>query len=487
MPGGDSGPTTKLRDTVVSAAASILFRAGTIRDRFGHTILEKALEELAGNNSLDAEPFTFGGLCSRMLAWSINGFATLYGINPRYARNAVRQKGAATAFCNLAETIATSGIHRPLSLSSPIAVVWSLSKKCNLRCAHCYQDARSSFSDEMTPDEQLQIADELGATGVALVVLSGGEPLLNPDIFSLIQRILEHDVAVALDSNGVLIDASMAARLRNAGIESVQISIDSISPEHHDKFRGLRGAFERAREAVLNCSKQGIFTTVATTVTRRNIDEMGELANLAKNWGASRLAIFDLVPAGRGLDLVDEAISDQEKIRLMQDVIETSRSGDIEVILELPQLVPYTMAEEDGRENDSQKRSDAFCVDKFTVTSYFNMAGWGRVYRSIAPYLGGCPAGRLYCNIQPNGDVTPCMFMPAYPVAGNLRTKSFQEIWNEASVFLSLRDRNCLKGQCKSCAFTLSCGGCRAKAAAYFGDYLAQDPTCPFTSNALVS
>jgi radical SAM protein with 4Fe4S-binding SPASM domain len=117
-------------------------------------------------------------------------------------------------------------------------------------------------------------------------------------------------------------------------------------------------------------------------------------------------------------------------------------------------------------------------IERFTVSTFFDCAGRDNVYRRFAPYLGGCPAGRIYCNIQPNGDVTPCMFMPEYPVAGNLKTQSFEETWN-SQTFQALRDRTCLKGKCRECKFTVVCGGCRAKAAAYEGDYLASDPTCP--------
>ncbi len=335
--------------------------------------------------------------------------------------------------------------------------------------------------EEMSLDQQLEVADQLAEAEVALVVLSGGEPLLNRNIFTLIQRIADHGMAIALDSNGILIDRSTAARLKGSGINSVEISIDSISPSCHDEFRGMRGAFERAREAVVSCSSEGIFTTIATTITQRNMGEVEQLVSLAKQWGARRVAIFDLIPAGRGAGIAGEALRQQEMVDLMKFVMERSLQGDIELVLELPQLTPYTMAGNDYAENAGSLRTDAFSVEKFTVTSYFNMVGSGAVYRPIAPYLGGCPAGRLYCNIQPNGDVTPCMFMPIYPVAGNLLSKSFREIWNEAPVFRALRERKFLKGRCKSCAFSLLCGGCRAKAAAYHGDYLEEDPTCPFT------
>ncbi len=476
---------TELRDTAVSVATVLLYNAGKMKGRSGCTILEGAIEKFVNNPTNRHNSSALDGFCAGVLGWSICGFSALYGIDPRCALNAMRGRGAPALFRNLAETIATRGFRKPFSLNSPISVVWSLSKKCNLRCAHCYQDAERSSPQEMDVEEQLQVADELAESGVSLIVLSGGEPLLNRGIFALIRRFSERGMAIALDSNGTLIDTSMAGRLREAGINSVQISIDSISRARHDEFRGMSGAFERAREAVKKCSRAGIFTTVATTVTQRNSDEVEQLVDLARKWGARRISIFDLIPAGRGLGIVDEALCKRERISLMRFAAERSRHGDIEVVLELPQLTPYTFAEDDSGANTEEQETDAFSVEKFTVTSYFNMAGPGAVYRSVATYLGGCPAGRLYCNIQPNGDVTPCMFMPTYPVAGNLRANRFREIWDDAPAFRMLREREFLKGRCNGCVFRLLCGGCRAKAAAYFGDYLQEDPTCPLIESKL--
>lgn len=151
-------------------------------------------------------------------------------------------------------------------------------------------------------------------------------------------------------------------------------------------------------------------------------------------------------------------------------------SNESEVFTELPQFVVYSSI--GNGESVSDLPEAALSVDRFTVSSFFDCAGRGNIYKKLAPYLGGCPAGRLYCNIQPNGNVTPCMFMPDYPVAGNLRKQSFEEIWN-SETFRALRDRTLLKGKCRECPFAVVCGGCRAKAAAYVGDYLASDPTCP--------
>jgi len=262
---------TQLRDAAVSSATPLLFRATKIKDQSGRTLLQRSIERFARSSSVRPGSWIFDTLCTRLLGWSICGALALYGIDFCCARNAMRGRGAAIVFRNLVETIATRGLQEPLSMNAPISDVWSLSKRCNLRCVHCYQDAEQYSRQEMDLDEQFEVVEQLAGAGVGVVVLSGDEPLLNRHIFTLIQRFADHDIAIALDSNGILIDRSTATELREAGINSVQISIDSISAACHDEFRGMRGAFERARDAVGNCSTHGIFTTVATTVTQQKL------------------------------------------------------------------------------------------------------------------------------------------------------------------------------------------------------------------------
>ena len=309
-----------------------------------------------------------------------------------------------------------------------------------------------------------------------MVVLSGGEPLTNPNLEALIERIRMNGMTISIDSNGVLIDRETAMSLKRAGVTSIELSLDGVDEQSHDHFRGLSGAFKKTLDAVEECSRAGIFTTVATTTTKLNHSKSGELISLARSRGADRVVFFDLIPAGRGKEVRDLHLSANELEELMSLVREES-SQDREVFTELPQFVVYSAAA-DGISASNQS-SVALSVDRFTVSSFFDCAGRGNIYRKLAPYLGGCPAGRLYCNIQPNGDVTPCMFMPHYPVAGNLKEQPFEEIWEQSAIFRALRTRSFLKGKCRECENVIVCGGCRAKAAAYLNDYLASDPTCP--------
>ena len=402
----------------------------------------------------------------------LNAFARIYGFE---VDRVLHEEAGQRAAWNLLRSVSDYGIGTPQRLRAPVSVVWSLSYKCNLMCKHCYQNANQRSSDELSLEEQFKVIDQMAQAGVSLIVLSGGEPLTNHNLGALIKRIKEQRMAVSIDSNGVLLNKEIVQYLRQLGVDSVELSLDSVHAEAHDSFRGFNGAFQKTLDAVELCSDAGIFTTVATTATKLNQAECSELISLARSRGAQRIVFFDLIPAGRGRDIQELRLTRTELIQLMATVKkECSRDGG-EVFTELPQYVIYSSSGDGDSISDDTRT--ALSIERFTLSSFFDCAGRGNVYRKFAAYLGGCPAGRIYCNIQPNGDVTPCMFMPEYPVAGNLRHQSFQDIWNSPT-FEALRDRASLDGKCHGCRFALVCGGCRAKAAAYEGDYLASDPTC---------
>jgi len=408
----------------------------------------------------------------------LNCFARLYGFD---VEQVLREKTGQRAAWNLLTSVSDFGIETPQRFRAPVSVVWSLSYRCNLRCKHCYQDASQPSADELTIEEQLKVVHQLADAGVSMVVLSGGEPLTNPNLGRLIAEIRACGMVVSIDSNGVLIDAATVEHLRQLGVSSVELSLDSSDAEAHDDFRGLKGAFERTLNAVELCSGAGIFTTIATTATTLNHSDSRSLIRLARSRGANRVVFFDLIPAGRGRGIQNVRLSPSQLVELMSLVKEECSMECGEVFTELPQYVVYSSC--DGGDSVSDDSVRALSVERFTVSSFFDCSGRNNLYRRFAAYLGGCPAGRLYCNIQPNGDVTPCMFMPESPVAGNLRRQSFVDVWR-SQTFEALRERRHLKGKCGLCKFVMACGGCRAKALAYQGDYLGSDPTCLIQAEA---
>jgi len=437
-------------------------------DRMRDRIATLFIKWLVQFTASDQARFSSDGSMQRIINW----LAFLYGIEfeQLLSNDCLRR-----SLWNLLSSVAQYGISSPQALKAPFSVVWSLSYRCNLRCMHCYQNAGQPSTDELSLDEQLNIVDQIAHAGVSMVVLSGGEPLANPNLEFLIERIRKHKMAISIDSNGVLVDKKIVEYLKRVGVTSIELSLDGAEAQSHDRFRGLDGAFNKTLDAVEMCAEAGIFTTVATTATRLNHTNGRKLIALAKSRGANRIVFFDLIPTGRGKDIQNLRLTPKELTDLMSLVRQESSKG-IEVFTELPQFGVYSSIEKG--ETVSVRPETVLSLNRFTVSSFFDCAGRDNIYKKLAPYLGGCPAGRLYCNIQPNGDVTPCMFMPDHPVAGNLREQSFEEIW-ESETFRALRDRTLLKGKCRECMYRVVCGGCRAKAAAYSEDWLASDPTCP--------
>jgi radical SAM protein with 4Fe4S-binding SPASM domain len=445
---------------------SIIDRA---RDRVVSSLLRVAMPTA---DSPQDPGLTVGSTSYKIL----EGLAGLCGFDRFQVESVLREGAGRRALWNLLKSLSDYGVGTPQTLRAPVSVVWSLSYRCNLRCMHCYQNASHASSDELTLEEQLGIVDQMGQAGVSMVVLSGGEPLTNPNLAKLIERIRTYDIAISIDSNGVLMSREVVQSLKHAGVASVELSLDSIDPATHDRFRGLDGALEKTLNALDLCAEAGIFTTVANTATTLNYADSRKLVELARSHGAGRVIFFDLIPTGRGREIGELRLSRSQLIELMALVKEQSMRNEIEVFTELPQFVIYSSAGDEQSSSDQGQKP--LSIERFTVSTFFDCAGRNNAYRRFAPYLGGCPAGRIYCNIQPNGDVTPCMFMPQYPIAGNLRKQPLEEIWR-SETFQALRDRTRLKGKCRECKFMIVCGGCRAKAAAYNGDYLASDPTCP--------
>jgi radical SAM protein with 4Fe4S-binding SPASM domain len=455
-----------MRESGDNLSLSLIDRA---RDRIVSSLLEVAMPVADSPQDLR---LLLGSPKYRLLEW----LAGQCGFDRSQVQDVLQEGAGRRALWNLLKSVSDYGVGTPQKLRAPVSVVWSLSYGCNLRCMHCYQNASHASPDELTLEEQLGVVDQMAQAGVSMIVLSGGEPLTNPHLSKLIERVRTYDIAVSIDSNGVLMNRVVVESLKRAGVASVELSLDSINPGAHDRFRGLDGAFEKTLNALDLCSEAGIFTTVATTTTAMNYADSSKLIALAKSHGAKRVVFFDLIPAGRGRSIEQLRLSQRQLLDLMALVKRESTRNGIEVFTELPQFVVYSSTDDEKPVSNHADRT--LSIERFTVSTFFDCTGRNNAYRRFARYLGGCPAGRIYCNIQPNGDVTPCMFMPEYPVAGNLRKQSFKEIWN-SETFQTLRDRTNLKGKCRECKFVIVCGGCRAKAAAYHRDYLASDPTCP--------
>jgi len=331
----------------------------------------------------------------------------------------------------------------------PHVVAWNLTKRCNLRCTHCYISAGpwETAEDELDPAECRRVVDELLAVNPSpMLILSGGEPLAREDLPDLVAHASGKGATVVVGTNATALTDARVSALKQAGVSGVAVSVDSLDDERHDAFRGGARALERTVSALDILRAHRIDFVVQTTATPDNAHEIPDLVEWAVDQRAVCFNLYFLVPTGRGRNLLD---LDAQRIETL--------------------LAELAQAEARHR---GEMMIRAKCAPHFI-----------RHVHQAAPdspvlsYRTRCPCGIDYCRITPDGKVTPCPYMPE--VAGDLRATSFGEIWTGSGLFQQLRGRD-LGGRCGRCEYRLVCGGCRARAFATTGDYLAEDPSCAY-------
>jgi radical SAM protein with 4Fe4S-binding SPASM domain len=331
-------------------------------------------------------------------------------------------------------------------------ISWNVTRRCNLECTHCYlpvttRKERPVFSsaDELTTQEAFQLIDRVAAVNPeVMLILSGGEPLLREDIFELSTYASGKGMMVVLGSNGLLVNEASARMMKQSGVSGISISLDSVDPEIHDAIRSRTGAWEKAVSAIKVCGKEGLSVQINTVVTGKNHDELPQLIAYARDLGAKVFSPFFLVCTGRGEEMTDLSPQQYEKVLSL-------------------------IAETQGKHGDMMIRTR--CAPTVRRILYQKDPG----SRLLTMGAGRCLAGQSYCRITPEGDVTPCPYLPLS--TGNVREQDFGDIWQNSAIFNSLRDP-AHKGKCKNCTFKLLCGGCRARAYAAHQDILAEDPWC---------
>jgi radical SAM protein with 4Fe4S-binding SPASM domain len=384
------------------------------------------------------------------------------------------------------------GVRIPFTPAGPFEIVWNVTYQCNLKCKHCYENAGQK-RPELSTDQAKRVLDRLSKlSGIGLPALSfsGGEPLARKDFFELAAYAKKRVGYLSIASNGTLITRDNARRIKDAGVDYVEISIDGATPAVHDSFRGIPGAFEKAIEGVKNSIDEGIDACIATVLHRDNLNELDKLLALTKQLG-TRFMHFNYIPTGRAkvhveLDLTPsqryqalEAIGKEILGLYMQKKEEEIKSGKSDIRVDryfstCPQYASVT-------KELSQRRHEKFMVE----AHYAAKQG----VENVANFLGGCGAGRLYCCLEPNGDIKPCVFFQTSKetVLGNILTDNFERIWDTHPLLWKLRIREDLedylvageKVGCGDCPDKYICGGCRARAYSYFnGNVKTPDVGC---------
>jgi putative heme d1 biosynthesis radical SAM protein NirJ2 len=322
-----------------------------------------------------------------------------------------------------------------------VIISWNTTNACNLYCAHCYRDAGAKAAGELSTAEGKKLITEIAAAGFKIMIFSGGEPLMRPDIYELVRHAAQCGLRPVLGSNGTLLTAESAARLKEAGAIRVGVSLDSLDQAKHDQLRGQAGSHAAAVRGMRLCRAAGLGFQVHTTVMDWNSHEIEYLTDFSIEEKAAAHHIFFLVPTGRATDIEQESLRAEQYESLLTRILRKQQQVEIE-------LKPT-------------------CAPQFTrIAAQLNIK---------TRFTRGCLAGTAYCIIGPGGDVQPCAYLELK--LGNVREQSFTDIWRRNPVLAELRTQ-AFEGGCGACAYRKTCGGCRARAWYYHGSYMAEEPWC---------
>ncbi|MHB9024842.1 MAG: 12,18-didecarboxysiroheme deacetylase [Armatimonadota bacterium] len=350
-------------------------------------------------------------------------------------------------------------------------VVWNVGRRCNLRCVHCYAHSRDEeYTGELTHEEGLRLIDDLAAFGAPVLLFSGGEPLMRPDILELIAHARERGMRAVISTNGTLITPEMAGKLKEFGLSYVGISLDGLE-ETNDKFRGVHGAFKLALSGIRSCQEAGIKVGLRFTMNRRNVQDLDGIFDLLQDEQIPRICFYHLVYAGRGTKMLADTLSHEE-----------SRAAVDLIINRTKQL------------HDAGFPAEVLTVDNHCDGPYLYLRMLKEDPERAAEVLtllqmnGGNSSGIGIGCVSWDGEVYADQFWRHYSF-GNVRERPFSEIWTDVSdqLMAGLKNRKpLLNGRCAECKWLDICNGnFRVRAEAVTGDIWAPDPACYLTDEEI--
>lgn len=331
----------------------------------------------------------------------------------------------------------------------PFLISWNITKRCNLKCRHCYLDASElEGGSELTTLEAKKVVDEIASLNRhSMLILTGGEPLLREDCLEIAGHAAGQGITVVLGTNGTLLDRETVRRIVKSGVKGVGVSIDSSSPLYHDRFRGLPGAWQKTASGIDVLGEQGVEFSIHLTVTKDNIDEIARVIEYAIEKKAKTVNIFFLVCTGRGHDMVD--VTPRQYEQCLKFLLEAGRLYEDRIMVR------------------------ARCAPHFLRLAH-DADPDGPLVKGAT---SGCIAGTGYLRITPEGDVTPCPYMPT--LAGNIKATGLKKIWEGADIFKTLRAKKYV-GRCEECEYSEICGGCRARALSTTSNVMGEDRWCEY-------
>ena len=346
---------------------------------------------------------------------------------------------------------------------APRILAWELTRRCNLTCIPCRAAAsQSSPEGELSLSEYKALLDNVASFSKPIIILTGGEPLLRPDLYEIAAYGTSLGLTMAVSTNGTLLTDAVAKKLYAAGVRRCSISLDGSNAQVHDDFRRQPGAFAASIQGIKILQANGIGVQVNTSLTQRNRFDLDHIFKLVKSLGVAAWHLFMLVPTGRGSELADrELITTEGYEAILNYLYEKNRDEDFEI---KPTCAPqyYRILRQRAQAEGIEVTPEKFGINARTR---------------------GCLAGMGFGFVSYQGDVFPCGY---YPIkAGNVREQSFRDIWENSPLFLKLRNFKLYQGSCGHCRFIGVCGGCRARALAVTGNDLAQEPYCAYTEQMI--
>ena len=343
-------------------------------------------------------------------------------------------------------------------------VVWNVTRRCNLRCVHCYAHAKDhAEADELTTEQGKSLLDDLAAFGVPVVLFSGGEPLVRKDLPELASYAVDRGMRAVISTNGTLINASLARTLKEIGLSYVGISLDGMQ-EVNDRFRAVPGAFRSALEGIRNCQAAGIKVGLRFTINRFNVQEIPSIFQLIEEMDIPRVCFYHLVYAGRGSELVEQDLSLADSRKTLDLIIDHTR-----------------------RLHDAGKPKEVLTVDNHADGPYIYLRMLrehperAKEVMELLKWNEGNNSGRGIGCVSWDGAVHADQFWRHYSF-GNVKERPFSEIWMDTSNPLMGRLKEKKKhvtGRCADCRWLDICGGnFRVRAEAVTGDVWAPDPAC---------
>ncbi|OHB74066.1 MAG: hypothetical protein A2Z25_10910 [Planctomycetes bacterium RBG_16_55_9] len=355
----------------------------------------------------------------------------------------------------------TSGPKQMLRL-----LFWESTIRCNLTCAHCRRvESNDTAYRDLSTDQAKEVIEQLSELGqgqpmMPVLVFSGGEPLCREDLFGLIGQAKSLGIHPALATNGTLIDATIAEQIRDAGIARVSVSLDGATAEVHDRLRQLAGSFERAIEGIGYLRDVKVPFQINMTLTKHNAGQLEDTYYLAKSLGAVAVHVFMLVPVGCGQSLAEtDMLSPEQYERKLLEVCALDGRNELQMKVTC------------GPHYERVVRQKGLHKSRTETTRPSSLV-------SHPSSAKGCLAGLGVLFVGHQGDVFPCGYLPIQ--CGNVLEQKLSDIWYKSEDLARMRDSSALEGKCGVCGYRQVCGGCRGRAYAATGNYMAEEPFCAY-------